>query len=182
MFCIFFIWFCLDWSCQNQKHTSNEGVESALKDITEKHISISQAAKDNNIPRKTLADRKNKRWNSDKVGHPTKLTPEEESSLKNSIFYMASHAFPLNIKQIKGFAWPILIRSGREKQFKEGGPTEKWWRGFKKRHPDLSLRTLNSLDRGQSRMANENVVKSHFNTLKKNTARKWLAWQCRKDF
>ena len=97
------------------KTYSNEDIESALKDITGKHISISQAAKDYNIPRKTLADRKNKRWNSDKVGHPTKLAPKEESSLKNYIFYMASHAFPLNIKQIKGFAWAILIRSGCEK-------------------------------------------------------------------
>ena len=102
---------------------ADEDIESALNDITEKHISISQAAKDYNIPRKTLADRKNKRWNSDKVGHHTKLTPKEESSLKNYIFYIASHAFPLNIKQIKGFAWAILIRSGHEKQFKEGGPT-----------------------------------------------------------
>ena len=164
------------------KTYSNEGVESALKDITETHISISQAAKDNNIPRKTLTDRKNKRWNSDKVGHPTKLTPEEESSLKKYIFYMASHAFPLSIKQIKGFAWPILIRSGHEKQFKEGGPTEKWWRGFKKRHPDLSLRTLNSLDRGQSRMANENVVKNHFNTLKKTLQENGLLDNAEKIF
>ena len=64
---------------QKSKTYSNEDIESALKDITGKHISISQAAKDYNIPRKTLADRKNKRWNSDKVGHPTILTPEEES-------------------------------------------------------------------------------------------------------
>ena len=88
---------------------------------------------------------------------------------------MASHTFPLNIRQIKGFAWLILIRSGHEKQFKEGRPAEKWCRGFKERHPDLSLRTPDSLDRGQSRMANENVVKSYFNTLKKNTASKPLA-------
>ena len=79
---------------------------------------------------------------------------------------MAPHAFPLNIKQIKDFTWAIGGR-GCEKQFKEGGPTEKWWRGFKKRHPDLSLRTSDSLDRRQSRMANKNVVKSHFNVLKK---------------
>ena len=79
---------------------------------------------------------------------------------------MAPHAFPLNIKQIKDFTWAIGGR-GCEKQFKEGGPTEKWWRGFKKQHPDLSSRTPDNLDRGQSRMANENVVKSYFNRLKK---------------
>ena len=132
------------------KTYSNKDIESALRYITEKHISISQAAKDYNIPRKTLADRKNKRWNSDKVGDPTKLTHKEESSLNITFFYMASHASPLNIKQMTGFACAILIRIGREKQFKEGGPPEKWWRGFKKQHPDLSLRTLDSVDRIKS--------------------------------
>ena len=42
------------------KTYSNEDIESALKDITEKHISISQAAKDYNIPRKTLLTEKTK--------------------------------------------------------------------------------------------------------------------------
>ena len=95
---------------------------------------------------------------------------------------MASHAFLLNVKQIKGFAWALLIRSGREKQFKERGPTEKWWRGFKKRHPELSLRTPDSLDRGRSRMANENVVKSHFNTLKKTLQENGLLDNAEKIF
>ena len=95
---------------------------------------------------------------------------------------MASHAFPLNIKQIKGFAWALLIRSGREKQFKERGPTEKWWRDFKKRHPELSLRTPDSLDRGRSRMTNENVVKSHFNTLKKTLQENGLPDNAEKIF
>ena len=95
---------------------------------------------------------------------------------------MASHSFPLNIRQIKGFAWAILIRSGHEKQFKEGGPAEKWWRGFKERHPDLSLRTPDSLDKGQSQMANENVVKSYFNTLKKTLQENGLLDNAEKIF
>ena len=95
---------------------------------------------------------------------------------------MASHPFPLNIRQIKGFAWAILIRSGHEKQFKEGGPAEKWWRGFKERHPDLSLSTPDSLDKGQSQMANENVVKSYFNTLKKTLQENGLLDNAEKIF
>ena len=86
---------------------------------------------------------------------------------------------PTQYKANKSLCLLNINKEWIEKQFKEGGPTEKWWRGFKKRHPDLSLRTSDSLDRRQSRMANKNVVKSHFNLLKKkkkkNTARKRLA-------
>ena len=50
--------------------------------------------------------------------------------------------------------------------FKENGPTEKWWRGFRKRHPDITLRTAGSLDRGRAVMTNENVVREYFELLR----------------
>ena len=74
---------------------------------------------------------------------------------------MELHAFSVIIKQInKGFTWAIVSRSEHEKQFKEAGPIEKWWRGFKKQYRNLSLRTPDGLDRGKSRMANKNSEKS----------------------
>ena len=38
---------------------------------------------------------------------------------------MASHSFPLNMKQIHAYIWAILLRSGRSGQFCETGPSEK---------------------------------------------------------
>ena len=103
LFYIYFICLCLGSSCQHQKHSS-EDLDNEIKDIKEKNRSISQTAKCYSIPRKTLADKKNNRRNSDKVGHPTVLTPEEENELKNDIFYMLSHVFPLNLKH-KALLW-----------------------------------------------------------------------------
>ena len=85
------------------KTYSSKDTENAFRDIKEKYISISQAAKEYNIPKKTFADRKKTK------------NPEQENSLKNYIFYMASYAFPVNINQIKDFAWAILLRRGCEK-------------------------------------------------------------------
>ena len=42
---------------------------------------------------------------------------------------MAKQPFSLNIKQIKGFAWAIALKSERErkkKKFPTTGPPEKW--------------------------------------------------------
>ena len=60
------------------------------------------------------------------------IDSQGRNNIKKLHFYMEFHAFPFNIKQIKGFAWTIFLRSGCEKQFKEEGPTEKWWRGLRK--------------------------------------------------
>ena len=69
---------------------------------------------------------------------------------------MASHRFPLNIKQI------------RPEKFCKTGPSEKWWRGFKKRHhEDITLQKSDNLDRGRARMANSVVIERHFKTLKR---------------
>ena len=102
------------------------------------------------------------------IGRKTYLTNEEEISLVNYIKYMCSHGFPLNIKQIRGYTWGIVLQNGRSDQFKESDPSEKWWRGFKKCHAkEITLQKPDNLDRGRTSMANKLVMERHFETLKK---------------
>ena len=91
---------------------------------------IHSAAKEFNVPRKTLSDRINERCPKN-VGRPTYFTKTEESSLIEYIKYMASHRFPLNIKQICAYTWAILLISGQPEKFCKAGPSEKWWRSLK---------------------------------------------------
>ena len=101
-------------------------------------------------------------------GRLTLLTPDEEKYLINYIQYMTKHASPLTVQQIRGFTWQVIVVSGRASQFKNTGPSEKWWRGFKKSHSkEITLRKPGNLDRGRGRMANEHVVSNHFKTLGK---------------
>ena len=49
---------------------------------------------------------------------------------------------------------------------KETGPDNMWWIKFKKRHSkELTFRKPDNLDRGRSRMANENVMRQHVTLL-----------------
>ena len=60
---------------------------------------------------------------------------------------MTSHRFPLNIKQIRAYGWAILLSSGRPEKFCKTGSSEKWWRGFKKRHHEgITLQKPDNLD------------------------------------
>ena len=64
--------------------------------------SIRSAAKEHNVPRKTLADRVNKKVKSDnpKLGVETILTQDDEKSLYNYIEFMANHSCSLTVTQI----------------------------------------------------------------------------------
>ena len=69
---------------------------------------------------------------------------------------MSSHGFPLNIKQLRGYAWGIVLQNSCSDQFKKSGPSQKWWRSFKKCHAkEITLRKADNLDRGRARMANK---------------------------
>ena len=152
-----------DKTVPNKMHMqySVEDFEKAVAAVTDDKKSIGSAAKEFNVPRKTLSGRINGRHPKN-VGRPTYLTETEESSLIGYIKYMASHRFPLNIKQIRAYAWAILLRSGWPEKFCKTRPFEKWWRGFKKRHhEDITLQKPDNLDRGRAGMANSLVIELH---------------------
>ena len=61
------------------------------------------------------------------------------------------------------FAWTIAKKSSRKSRFNEtAGPGWKWWKGFRNRHPEITLRKPDNLDCGRSRMNNQNVMNQFF--------------------
>ena len=81
-------------------------LKKAVVAVADDKKSIGSATREFNIPRKTLSDRIN--WKHPKnVGRSTYSNKAEESSLMLYIKYMASHSFPLNIKQIRACALAI---------------------------------------------------------------------------
>ena len=80
--------------------------------------------------------------------------------------YMHKIRFPVDISQVINIAWAIDLRRNHETRvFKESGPSLKWWRGFKKRHPELSLRKTELIDRGRYDNATEGVINEYFDVL-----------------
>ncbi|KAI8487035.1 hypothetical protein Bbelb_352950 [Branchiostoma belcheri] len=121
-----------------------------------------------NVPRVTLDDRYKER-HGDKVGRPPKLSSEDETALVQYPMYMATKGFPLTAGVMKALAKEVDKESskqrGEEPRF--GGKTlgKKWWKSFRLRHPEISLRTPDSLDRARAAMSNKSVVIDHYNKL-----------------
>ncbi len=93
-----------------------------------------------------------------KPGFPAGLQEQEEVALVEYIKYLCAQAFPPRRKDVRLIIQEIIARTGRPCQFKEGGPSDKWFRSFLSRHPELSEKVPQPRDKARSRMGNEYVI------------------------
>ena len=135
--------------------------------VKEGGLSVSAAASRFSVPRKTLDDRvKGRARHGSKPGVSTVLSSTEEDVLESYLIYMANHGFPLTRTMVKAFAWSIAKKFGKAGRFNEEyGPGEKWWLLFKQRHPQLSHRRSDPLDRNRAEALNPSIVNEYYDLL-----------------
>ena len=138
-----------------RKQWSNEKMEQAIKAV-DGGMSITMASSTFSVPRKTLDDRiKGKVVHGTNPGPCTALSYEEEKSLTEYLVYMANSGFPLTRTMVRAFTWEIAKRSNTDSRFNPNfGPGEHWWRLYKKRHPELTLRKVDMLQRSRAEALN----------------------------
>ena len=152
---------------QPRKMWNEESMVAAMEAVETNKMSVTAAAATFNVPRKTLDDRvKGRVKHGTKPGPTTALTLEEENALVSYLVYMANRGFPLTRTMVKAFAWAIAKRSGNDGRFnQEYGPGEHWWANFRKRHPKLTLRKTDKLERSRAEALNPEVVEEYFKLL-----------------
>ena len=61
------------------------------------------------------------------------------------------------------FAWAVSFQSSSNSRFNEDtGPGKHWWQKFRARHPELTLRTSDNLDRSRTSSLTKEVVDEYF--------------------
>ena len=150
---------------RKRKTYKDEAMQSAIKAVERKENGVCAAAVKFGVPRQTLTD-KLKGKHSGVYGGSTALSEEDENVLVKYIKYMGSIGYPLNVQVIKAFAWSVGKRSANPQCFTECGPSDKWWRGFRKRHPSLTLRKPDKLNRRRTQTSKKSTVEGHFKLLK----------------
>ena len=140
-------------------------LKNATNDVRKGIRTVSDASRYHNVPRSTL-DHRIKGRHGEKYGGKTKLSEDDESALVDYIQYMDVIGHPLGIAEVKTFAWSISKRSTTPDCFGDKGPSHKWWRCFRERHKNLTLRKPDKLDRRRNNTAKRSVVRKHFQLLK----------------
>ena len=103
--------------------------------------------------------------------HPVILTDEEEEAVEKYCLCQFDRGMGLSRKQVKSIIREIRQRAvdkGEQRQAinSEVGPSKKYMNGFYKRHPKLSDRTAETVDRGRINMTNKDTINKYFKTLK----------------
>ena len=81
---------------------------------------------------------------------------------------MTDHGYPLTKSMAKAYAWAIAKRVGIGDCFNsEIGSGDHWWFNFRCRHPKLTLRKIDMLERSRAEALNPEVVSEYFQLLSK---------------
>ena len=114
------------------------------------------------IPRQTCYDIKSKKYKSHNVGSSTYLDITVEKLLANAIVQLSLWGFGLNIIQVQNIVRDYLISSGTPNRFKNNTPGKKWFKLFRKRHANLTLRVAQNFPRNRAEALSSLVIDRFF--------------------
>ena len=124
------------------KKWRTEDLRTALQDLQTNKKSIRVIAAAYGIPKSTLFDYASGKVEiGSKQGPPTTLTIAEEQKLVDYAIHMAEIGYGRTREQICSTVKKIIDSDGRPNPFHGNKPGRKWWALFKKRHPNISLRS-----------------------------------------
>ena len=127
---------------------------------------LREAARLYNVPVETLRRRTNGTVPLEcKPGPSTVLTSEEEKCLVQYVIEMADRGFGLVSEDIMRIAFTIVDKSGRSHPFQDGMAGRGWLEAFRRRHPELSLRTPQALSYSRAASASKEKVVDFFAKL-----------------
>ena len=142
-------------------------IVNAMEAVESGSMNVTEGSKVFDIPRQTLSDRIKGKYTKAGGSRKRELTKDEERILIDYCIFITKCSHPLTVPVVKAFPWAIVRKSNRPSRFHAtNGPSWKWWQGFKKRHPEISLRKPDNLNRGRSRMNNQVVMDKFFKLLK----------------
>lgn len=158
----------------NRQSWNAEQMANAIEEVTTNGMKLKAAAKFFQVPLMSLKRRvRNKnliaKQNIKHLGSKiTIFTPDQENQLVQHILNFETRMYGLTTIDVRRLAFQLAERNNifhnfsREKQM----AGLDWLAGFRKRHPDLSLRVPESTSAARARAFNKPVVSKFFGLLK----------------
>lgn len=121
---------------------TEETLARAIEEVRANKLSLRKAALQYGVPKSTLSMYvAGKLELGAKRGPASILSAEEEQRLVDYAVHMGQIGYGCTRDQIFDIVAKIVSKDGRDNPFVNGRPGRKWWELFKKRHPEVTLRT-----------------------------------------
>jgi hypothetical protein len=122
-----------------QKKYTEEDVQNALLEI-ENELSKNAAARKYNVPRATIQFRMSQKFSKTSFGPAPILSNVEENLLVTWIRESLRKGFPQRKEDLQASVHHFLEANRRQNSFKDNHPGEGWYKGFLRRHQELTER------------------------------------------
>lgn len=142
---------------------SNESMEAAMEAVTTGVTSINKAAVIYGVPCTTLKDRMSGRVkHGTKSGRQRYLDKDEEQALADHLVQAASVGYGKTRREVK----IITEKVAKEKNLlRKRHITDGWWRRFKERQPQLSLRRGDATAHVRMDATNKATIDAYYDLL-----------------
>lgn len=143
---------------EKRKNYTPESLQKALKAVIKEKLSYREAAKLHGVPLTTVYKAvKNPDYAPRSPGPPTVLTTQEELEVVNWILYRAERGFPVSKIELLDSVQAYVVALKKKTPFSGGRPGRHWFEYFKKRHPELSIRTAQHLSLTRASVTEEDL-------------------------
>ena len=117
-----------------------QDMAAAVQSVRSGKLSIRKAAAEFNVPKSSLGNRISGRVEHGKQnGSETLLDPADEAALAAfHLTHVSKHGYARSKDIVMRMATNMAEKRGKE--VKKGRVSEKWWKNFLKRHPEVSKR------------------------------------------
>jgi hypothetical protein len=122
-----------------QKKYTEEDVQNALLEI-ENGLSKKAASRKYNVPRATIQFRMSQKFSKTSFGPAPILSNVEETLLVTWIRESLRKGFPQRKEDLQASVHHFLEANPRQNPFKDNHPGEGWYKGFLRRHQELTER------------------------------------------
>lgn len=138
---------------------SEEKLILALHEIRENNLKVREASRLYDVPRSTIQDHLKGKVPkiSRKTGPEPLLTNAVETKIIEWVLNMAKCGFPIKKCDLIDTVECIIKDFKKQHLFKNGRPGERWYANFLRRHPEISLREAETINKARAVVTEESI-------------------------
>ncbi|WAR31586.1 hypothetical protein MAR_034128 [Mya arenaria] len=145
------------------KTYSHEALALAISAVRRNVLSQRAAAAQYGVPRFTFRDGVGQKKKGTQTGQSRMLTDVEERALVTYLIYMANQCLPHTRNIARCYIRDIIVDSGRATLFNmKDGPSDKYFRQTFARHPDITEKRAETLDKARKSMSTQQTIDDFF--------------------